>query len=273
MGTHLPPYRNPMETHDPFLFVALRFSIAALFLLPYFFKNLTKEQLTAGVILGFLNCAAYVTQTIGLQTVNASREAFITGINVICIPFLAPLFKMQSPTRYDFISAGMCCLGIFILTGCDLSRLTIGDGWVLLCAICVAISITYIGRLSKIGFDPYLLTSSQIIATALFSWVLCLFFAEIDFNAIQNHSFISTLLYCSIFATVLAIGLQTVFQKYVSAQKAAIIFCLEPVFAAIFDVFINSVKLDLYTILGGAVILLSIAILELTKDSTEPQTL
>jgi drug/metabolite transporter (DMT)-like permease len=115
------------------------------------------------------------------------------------------------------------------------------------------------------------LTGSQIIMTALFSWVLSYLFAEIDLRALYSTSFVMILLYCSIFATIVTIGLQTKYQKYVSAQKTALIFCLEPVFAAIFDILINNARLELYTIVGGGIILLSIVLLEVFNYKKVPE--
>ncbi|HRD56137.1 MAG TPA: DMT family transporter [Parachlamydiaceae bacterium] len=264
-GLTFPLIENSMQLHDPFLFVALRFSIAALILIPIFkfFQNATKELLIAGLILGVLNCGAYLSQTIGLQTTNASRAAFLTGTNIVFIPFIAPAFKLQVINKYDVISGVLCAFGIYVLTGAGLENLSVGDFWILLCAFCVALSIIYISYLSKNNFDPYLLTTSQIGATALISWGLCFLFSDFNFNSLINYNFIGTIIYCSLFATIVSLSLQAKYQKYVSAQKAGLIFCLEPVFATFFDMLINHAELLPNIFFGGIIILLSIVFLEL----------
>ncbi|MES2198543.1 MAG: DMT family transporter [Chlamydiota bacterium] len=264
-GLTFPLIEASMKLQDPFLFVALRFSLAALPLLPYFFKHLTKELLIVGIVVGLLNCGAFLTQTIGLQTINASRAAFITGIYVLLIPFFSPLFKMGKPGRHEFLSAAICCIGIYVLTGCNMGKLSIGDMWIFACAFFTAISIIYIGRFSKNNLNPYMIAYSQIVMTAIFAWMFCPFFSDFHFAALKNPQFLSALTICSFFATILAIVLQSKYQKYVSLQKTALIFSLEPLFASCFDTLITGIAPKLYTIIGGVLILGSIIYLEVFK--------
>jgi drug/metabolite transporter (DMT)-like permease len=264
-GLTFPLIETSMELQDPFLFVALRFTLATLPILPYFLRNLTKELFWAGVVIGFLNCGAFVTQTIGLQTVSASRAAFLTGVYVFLIPLLSPLFRMGRPGMYEILSAALCFLGVYVLTGCDTTALTLGDLWVLSGAVFIAISVIYIGKYSKDNLNPYMIAYSQIAMTALFAWMLCPFFSTFNFTALQNPQFLLSLTICSLLATILTIVLQCKYQKYVSLAKVTLIFSLEPVFAAIFDWMLNGVTPTIYTTIGGGLVLLSIVCLELFK--------
>lgn len=264
-GLTFPLIEESMKLQDPFLFVALRFTLASLPLLPYFFKHLTKELLIVGAIIGFLNCGAFLTQTIGLQTVNASRAAFITGVYVLLIPFFSPLFKMGKPRRHEFLSAAICFIGIYVLTGCNIAQVTIGDLWIFAGAFFIAISIIYIGRFSKNNLNPYMIAYSQIIMTGAFAWMFCPFFSDFHFAALENSSFLISLVVCSFFATILAILLQSKYQKHVSLQKTALIFSLEPLFAAGFETLITGAAPKVFTIIGGIIILGSIIYLEIFK--------
>lgn len=264
-GLTFPLVETAMRLQDPFLFVALRFTLAALPILPYFFRHLTKQLFWVGVVVGVLNLGAFLTQTIGLQTVNSSRAAFITGIYVLLIPFLSPLFKMGKPGKHEFISAFICCLGIYILTGCDIGQMTPGDLWIFACAFFTAISIIYIGRYSKNNLNPYMIAYSQIVMTGIFAWIFCPFFSHFQWLPLKNPSFLLSLVTCSLLATILAIVLQSKYQKYVSLSKTALIYSLEPVFASIFDILLMGAKPKLYTLVGGALILLSILYLEVLK--------
>jgi len=49
-----------------------------------------------------------------------------------------------------------------------------------------------------------------------------------------NPKIAGALILCSFFATVLPFLIQTIVQKWVSPSDTALIFCLEPVFAALF---------------------------------------
>lgn len=264
-GLTFPLITESMKTQDPFLFVSLRFTLAALPILPYFIRGLTKEIFLGGIFLGIVHCGAFLTQTIGLQTVGSSRAAFLTSLYVLMIPLMAPLFKMGRPGKHDFFSALICCFGVYVLMGCDLGAMTRGDGWIFAGAICIAVSIVYIGKLSKQFADPYMLAYSQIVMTALFSWIPCMLFGDFHFAPFMSLHGAGILFACSFICTVLAIALQSKHQKYVSVQSAALIFSLEPAFAAFFDAIITRSLPNAFILCGGAIILFSIVYLELVK--------
>ncbi len=270
-GLTFPLIGESVQTQDPIIFVALRFSLAALFVLPYFLKHLCKKTFVVGCILGVIQSVVFITQTIGLETVSASRSAFLTGINVLVVPFLSPLLKMGYPTRHDVVSALVCCFGIFVLTECDLGQITRGDVWILMSALCIGYSIVYIGKQAATDIDPRMLAYGQIVMTAGMSWIPALFFSPFDFTPFFTVQAVTSLTICSILATIVAITLQAKYQKYVSLQLAAILFSLEPVFAAIFDFLLQGAPPKTYTVIGGSIILASIFYLEMFRPKeTEP---
>lgn len=264
-GLTFPLINYSMQTQDPFLFVALRFTVAALPILPYFWKRFKKEMLVSGLILGAVHCGAFLTQTIGLQTVSSSRAAFLTSLYVLMIPLISPLFRMGSPNKHDLLSAIGCCCGVYVLIGSDLGGMTVGDVWILLGALFIAISIIYIGKLSTQFSNPYMLAYSQIVITAAFSWIPCITFQRLNGSSFLNFEALGILLLCSLLCTIVAIVLQSKHQKFVSVQSAALIFSLEPVFAALFDASITAALPPLSTLFGGLIILSSILYLELMR--------
>src|SRR5476651_552353 len=81
-----------VQSISPEAFVFWRFSLAALFLLPFILTRLHKLNfyiLFWAMILGLLNGGTFVFQTIGLETISSSRAAFITGSSVILVPILS----------------------------------------------------------------------------------------------------------------------------------------------------------------------------------------
>lgn len=264
-GLTFPLIGESMETQDPFLYVSLRFSLAAIFVLPYFLRHITKKTLLVGVILGLIQCGVFIPQSLGLGTVDPSRSAFLTGINVLFVPFLAPFFRMGSPSRHDVISAIICCLGIYVLTGGNISDISSGDLWIIGAAFLISVSIVYIGRHAKSSMDPLMLSYSQIVMTALFSWVPTLLFSDMDIAPFLTTKALFSLSICSIFATIVALTLQAKYQKYASLQNTALIFSLEPVFAAIFTALMGGTLPTIFTFCGGAIILCSILYLELLR--------
>lgn len=255
---------------DPVMFVAMRFFIAALPILPFFLKNLTRQTLLVGGVLGVINLGAFIFQTVGLETVNASRAAFLTGIYVLMIPFISPLMGMGKPRMHDLISALICSVGIYILTGCNIGDFCLGDIWIILADVFIAVSIIYIGKQAKLNMNPFMLAYGQIIMTAMYAIVPAVLLTELDFSPLKSLPFVVSLAICSFFCTIVAIILQSKSQKYVSIQNTALIFSLEPVFAAIFDTLITGKAPSFYTLGGGMIILVSILYLELYKPKEVP---
>lgn len=268
-GSSFPIVSLVAESVDPFLFVAVRFSLAALFALPYFFRHINKEILIVGSVLGMIQLGIYITQMIGLETVHPSRAAFLTGIYVFLVPFISPLFKMGRPSSHDLLSALICCIGIFVLMECNIGQMSAGDVWVIGCAALIALSIVYIGRNAKSTMDPLMLAYSQIIMTAVFSWIPVFFFAKLDFSPFFTLPLAYSLGFCSFLANLFAIVWQAKSLRYVSLQNAALIFSLEPVFASLLSSILGSTLPSMYTLAGGSIILFSIAYLELLRPKSQ----
>ena len=269
-GITFPLTRNALTEVDPFVFVSLRFAIATLFLLPtvwLLFKKTTRTILLGSLIIGGLNAAAYLCQTIGLETVHSARAAFITGASVIFVPFLAPLFKLEKPSNVDLLCAGIGFIGLYVLM--DIRHLYLGHGdlWVFLGAIFFSLQITYLQRINLLISDYQLLAFYQLFFTVPFVF---LFTKGHSFSAALQPQALIGILFCAVFATSLAYYLQNKYQKFTSAPKAALIFTLEPVFASLFGVLINHETLAKTTIVGGSLLLLSLilpSIVNMKKES------
>lgn len=259
-GITFPITRNALTEVDPFVFVSLRFTIATLVLLPMvyaLFYRTTKPILLGSFIIGMLNAVAYLCQTIGLQTVSSARAAFITGSSVIFVPFIAPLFKLDKPSRSDFICALLGFGGLYVLTGMGQFHPSRGDLWVFLGAVSFSFQITYLQRLTQTIKDYKLLAFYQLFFTIPFVSLLT---KGHDFSSIFQPAAMFGILFCAIFATSLAYYLQNKYQKFTSAPKAALIFALEPVFASLFGFLINHELISKTTIYGGLLLLFSLVL-------------
>ncbi len=261
-GLTFPLIKDAVKTITPTTFVTLRLVIAFLILLPLIIKNIhlnTKRILIGGIILGLLNGLTFITQTIGLQTTSAANAAFITALSVIIVPFLAPVFKLGRPQLTDILSASVCLLGFFVLTGASLTDIVAGDFWLLGSAIAVALFIIVLQLATRKKFNLTLLLGYQI----LFGIPVPLFFNWT--SATQNHftsmAWIS-IIFCSAFATCGSFFLVSKYQRYTTITKAAIIYTFEPLFAALFGYLINHEPISRYTALGGGIIFCSFLLFE-----------
>ncbi len=257
-GATFPLIRNAVVDVSPTVFVWVRFLIAAIVLIPFIistFKQTNWDLLWSGAILGIINAVSYLAQTIGLQTVHSAKAAFITGTYVIIVPFLLPLFQLGKPTRLEWFATLIALAGLYVLTGADFVDISVGDLWIFLSATFVAIGITYLQRITKRIANFRLLAFYQILFTVPLPLLMT---SKVNTSALFDPSVIISLLFCAVFATSLALFLQTKYQKYTTATKAALIFCMEPIFASIFSALFNNEPLTANIMVGGLIILLSL---------------
>lgn len=268
-GATFPIIGNAANEVNPFLFVCARFSLAAIIMLPLIWKDITfkdKKLIFYCIIFGFFNCVSYVTQTIGLQTISSSRSAFITGFNVVFVPFLAALFKLDKINFSDIACSIICIYGLYVLTGSDLKEITRGDILTFICALSFAFLITFLQKLSAQHPNYRLLTFYQLFFTAPFA---ATFAIHSSILTLFKPSVLIALSYCTIFATAFVFFIQTKYQKFTTASKAALIFSSEPIFASIFGYLFNHETISRNTLIGGFIILLSITLpsfITLIKD-------
>ena len=254
-GISFPLVGNSVATVDPSVFVMVRFFLAALFLLPFVIseiKKSSKNVLVAGMIIAAFNVVVYISQTIGMQTVTSAEGSFITGISVVIVPFILPFFALGTPSRKDILCSFLCLLGLFFLVGGSFSHLSVGDAWVLLCAVFVAITIVYLQKVSSVLSSLSLLAFYQIFFTGVFSIPFAL---GKSFYPLLTYPVAGAILFCAFFATTIALLLQTKFQHYTTANRAAMIFCFEPIFGSFFGYLINDEKIGWSVLMGGACIL------------------
>ena len=259
-GVTFPLIENAVDVVDPSVFVTVRFFCAALFLLPFVFKSLTKDTkkvLLAGVILGALNATTYIAQTIGLQTVNSAEAAFITGVSVVMVPFILPFFSLGKPSNKDVLGSLLCFFGLFFLVGYDFSHVNMGHIWVLLCAVSNAFTIVYLQKVTKQAISFSLLAFYQILFAAIFS---TFFTVGKSYAPMLQTDVLVAMLFCALFATALTLYLQTKFQHYTTASRAAMIYCFEPVFASIAGYFVNHEIVGWQVFLGGACIFMGLIV-------------
>jgi drug/metabolite transporter (DMT)-like permease len=263
---------------SPMVFISIRFSLAAILLLPVFLaksRNITRTALLGGLFLGFIYFLEFSTQTIGLQYTTATKSGFITGTFILFTPIFQYLFEKKKPGRGNLI--GVC----FVLAGLTLlsskgdsvfdivhelgSGFNIGDSFTLLSAVFYAMYIVYLDIVSKKS-DYLSLVFFQISTTALLGIISVVLFSATgleNFKFIFGRNLILAFLYTSILATLLTTTLQTKYQKIVTPTKAGIIFSFEPIFAAVFAYYFISERISRFSFIGGILIFTGLLATEL----------
>jgi drug/metabolite transporter (DMT)-like permease len=250
-GSTFAVIKETIQTVPVPILLAVRFSFAALFLL---WVKPERKTLIPGLILGLLSFAGYATQTIGMLTTSASKAAFITGLSVILTPIVGAIWLRQRIPGRVWLAALLAIIGLGLMTLNPTEGVVIGDLWVLGTALAYALYIVYLGEIA-VHHKPIVLTSLQIIVVAVLSWGWAV--PHLSVLKELSLSALSALLYLALFATALVLWLQALAQRVVPAYAAALIFALEPVFAAIFAYFMLGETLSLQGWLGGGLVVVA----------------
>lgn len=254
--------KNSMDVMQPHILLAYRFTIGALLLGLIFHKKLkllNKDYFIKGGVIGFCLFLAYSLQTIGITDTTPGKNAFLTAIYCVIVPFLFWIVDKKKPDVFNITAALVSIVGIgFVSLNGDFS-IRMGDSFTFGGGVMYAAHIVAVAKFGK-DKDPILLTILQFAYAALFSWMIALSFE--DMPTVWTRDVISGLLYLSVFATAIALLLQNVGQKYTNPAPASIILALESVFGVIFSVIFYGERITGRLFTGFCLIFLSVIISE-----------
>jgi drug/metabolite transporter (DMT)-like permease len=199
----------------------------------------------------------------GIKYTSASNAGFITGLNVVFVPLFSIFFFGDHPKKASIIGVIFATFGLYFLSGGNFSALTKGDWLVFVCAVTVAFHVIYTGKFAPKN-NIYLLTAIQLGVTGLLSLSLLPFESE-NLPSITINNLL-LLFYLAIFGTVYTFLMQTAMQRYTTATRTALVFSLEPVFAALFAFLIAGEILTSSGWIGGILIICGMLIAEINWE-------
>lgn len=246
-------------------FLWVRFLLAALLLLVFAGRSiftLGRRGVGRGILLGTLLFLSYLFQTWGLELTTSTNTGFLTGLNVIWVPLLAGPLLHKPPAFAAKIGVGLALSGLFLLTWQPSLAINPGDAFVLVCSLFVALHILGLDALTE-GFDGRALTFVQVATMAVWSLLGSLAYEPVTWPRAWPTELVVALLITAVFATVYAFWVMTSFQRLTTPTRAALIYTLEPVFAAIFSILLLGEQLSTLAWFGGALIILGMVIAEL----------
>ena len=245
--------------------LAVRFIVGAVILALVFFTrlrvHLDRRHLLHGALLGVFLFGGYWFQTIGITDTTPSKNAFLTSVYCVLVPFVVWIIDRTRPDRYNFAAAFIMLIGIgFISLSGDLS-MGFGDAMTLIGAVFYALHVTCIGRFSRTD-DPVTLTVIQLGVAGVLASVLSSFLETTPASASWGVGVWAGMLYLTIMCTVICYLLQNVGQKHVGASTAAILLSLESVFGTLFSIIFYGDVLTLRVVVGFALVFCAVIISE-----------
>lgn len=252
-------------------FLFYRFALATLVLSVIFFrqlKTLNRKGFFGGVSLAIPLTLGIYLQTLALKHSSASQCAFIAGLCVVVIPILKLLVYKIAVDRRIWLAAIVALAGLFIISINDQFSIGAGDLYTIVGSCFFAVYLIQVEKYSRRHdiiptIVPMFLTCTLIM--------LCVALTDSTATWLPGaRSFWPGILYCAFFATAYMYTVSNISQRYIKAEKVALIYLFEPIFAAIASFFILDELLTVRLIIGGALILAGTIISEVkfTKANT-----
>jgi len=264
-GTTFVLVKRALEDISPFLYLALRFSLAALVLAVFFHRRIRtgfgREEYWVGLRVGAVLMVGYIFQTVGLQWTTPSKSAFLTGLYIVLVPFVNSLVYRCRPRLWEVAGATLAAIGMGLLS-MQGESLSIGKGDLLTvgCAVAFAVHIVLLGHWApEVGYES--LSVLQIAGAAAVA-IVATPLVETPF-ARWSPAVAGAIVVGAVLATAVAFVLQTWAQQRTTPGRAAVIFSLEPVFAWLVSWAVEGELLTARAAAGAGLILGGILLVEL----------
>jgi drug/metabolite transporter (DMT)-like permease len=262
--------RKGMESLDAFTFNAIRFALGAIFVRFALYRSFAKR---ADIIRlpGIVLFVAATFQQIGLIYTSAGSAGFITGLYVIFVPLIG-IFRGQRLSRRVLYGILLAVLGLYLINRFESLQMSLGNLLVLISAVFFAWHVQIVDKYSKL-YPTGMLAFDQFGVCALLSFIFAGFwrifmhpFDTISAAYLQNIGIaLIPILYGGLISVGIAYTLQIKAQREAEPAPAAVIMCLEGVFAMIGGYLILSENITLRSILGAAMLLIAMLLVSIPK--------
>ncbi len=257
--------QDAIATVPVYAFLFWRFLIATILMaiIAYkFYNEFCKRSVIYGIILGVFLFSGFATQTFGLAYTKSSIIAFLTGLNVIIVPFIAYVIFKQHVRKMVFVGSLLAVIGLYLLTMSGTLTLGVGEILGIICAAFFALQIAFTDLYSK-RVNVFMLVLFQFITVTVLSLIFSLSLDDVTFNLDFDYIFLKAVIVTSIFATVYAFLIQTYMQQFTTPTKTAIIFAMEPVSAGIYGYFVGNEILTSIQVSGAVLIIFAVLLAEI----------
>ena len=255
--------KNAVDQIPTQYLLGIRFSVAALLLAIIFAKRLkkiNKEYIWQSAIIGLCLYLAYFVQTLGLARTTPGKNAFLTAVYCIIVPFLYWVVDRKRPGKSNVIAAFLCVAGIGLVSLSSELTMGLGDALTLLGGFFYAAHIVVVAKFGK-DKDMFVVTMLQFAYCALYAGITSLILRP-EMNLLVSNRLWIEFAYLAVVCTAVALLLQNLGQKYTPPSSASLILSLESVFGVIFSVIFYDERLTFQMIAGFGLIFVAIVISE-----------
>lgn len=272
-GTAFVAQSTGMEYIGPFTMNATRCFLGGLVLLPVIFlmnrkktagdeaektepAENNKALYTGGILCGILLCIASNLQQIGIKYTTVGKAGFITALYIIIVPILG-IFAHKKVGAKIWIGVVLAVAGLYLLCMKEGFSLTMGDRYVLACALFFSFHILVVDYFSP-KVDGVKLSCIQFFTCSILSGIGMVIWEQPQIAQILEAWV--PICYSGILSCGVGYTLQIVGQKGMNPTVASLIMSLESVVAAIAGFLLLGQKMSSRELAGcilmfGAIIL------------------
>ncbi|MAM86067.1 MAG: EamA family transporter [unclassified Hahellaceae] len=226
--------RETLQGMPPLLFIGIRFLGAAALLAllsKHHLKTTSRTQWRAGLPSAICFSVALVVWIHALQrTEHVGVGAFITSLAIVLVPVAGWLIYRELPQRAQWYSLPVSAAGLVFLATDDLTQPDRGHLLFAVAAVLFAIHFTLTGRAVRL-LPALPLTITQLAMVGIVTLGISAIFETWPDSV--TPAIWGWLLASLVLATAMRFYLQTRAQALSSANHAAVILTLEPVFTAL----------------------------------------
>lgn len=234
------------EYVGPFTFISLRSFLGSVFLIPVIlvfdsvkkkkgtYKKPTKEEnkylLFGGIACGVALCVASSLQQLGIDKgTQPGRAGFITALYILMVPIFS-IFLKKKIRPIIWLCVALSILGLYLLCVTD-SKIQSSDLYVLACAVCFAVHILIIDKVSP-KVDGVKLSFVQFLVCGIIAAVPMLLTEKVSVELIKGAAV--SIAYSGIMSSGVAYTLQILGQQRMTQPTvASMLMSLESVFAVL----------------------------------------
>ena len=232
-----------MEHVGPVTFIAVRFLIATISLLPVIyarsalFRNAesaagpdsSRLLIKGGAYCGVVIFVCGMFQQIGIMYTTVGKSGFITTLYIVIVPIFGLLLGLRMKWH------AWCCVcaamaGMYLLCVNESVSLNRGDVLMLFCAVFYAVHILLVNHYSPL-VDGVKLSCAQFLVCGTLGLVMAFIFEEPELPAVLSAW--APLLYTGVLSSGVAFTLQILGQRDVNPAAASLVMSLEAVFAVL----------------------------------------
>ncbi|MCI8304909.1 MAG: DMT family transporter [Lawsonibacter sp.] len=259
-GTSFFIMKNTLDAVPVFFLLAIRFTTGAALLALVAgrrWRSFTPDYLWRGAIIGGFLFLAYSIQTFGLSLTTPSKNAFLTAVYCVLVPFLTWAVMRVRPDRYNIAAALLCVTGVGFVSLTENFSVTPGDLLTLVCALFYAGHIVAVAKVSP-EKDVTLLTVFQFAFAGLFAWVCGACTETFPAAALQEPEVVFPLVYLCVMATTVALLFQNIGMVWSDPASGSVILSLESVFGVLFSVLFHDDPVTTRLLIGFALIFVAV---------------